>query len=217
MRKILSLVVSFALLFTLISPITTSANSSTPNSITEQIGDFTVTTTEYGNIRKVHSTNGEETHEATFNLLTKELILDGELVPQDVVESFQDLTQVYSQVSTDQITPLQNEQGDLGGYKLVLDFGIPLSLGNWASYTVGVFITIIGSIVGANLSESLKAGLAGFLFSEWTLSKLPSMYVNVKVYSVNLAWGPWRCNIYFYKDSSRQDLIHMLYDSTIMG
>lgn len=236
MRKILSLIICSILFSMVILPNLSSANE-LPNAnssvnLTPDITDLMaiidnmeVTITESKGIRHVIVTDGEESHEATFNIKTNDLLLDGELVPAEIVDA---LTQFIPTIKADTqvvnnkeivITPFANEQGGAGSYKHFRTFNFSLAgltdLGNLASLTLSSILTVVQASLGSTVPQSLASGAAAYVYSTVALGKIPSLYISIKVYQTyNSFWtGKWAYYIYFYSNSARTKVLKVIYDA----
>lgn len=206
-------------------PDTNSAVNSTPDiaELMAQIEKMEVSMIESNGIRHVIVKDGEESHEATFNIKTNELLLDGELVPVELIDAVKQFKPTLTDVQVNDgeiiITPFTNDQGGGGSYKHFKTFNFSLTgvanLGNLASLTLSSILTVVQAALGSTVPESLASGAAAYVFSTVVLSKVPSLYMTLKVYQTYDAFwtGKWAFYLYFYSDSARTNLLHVIYDA----
>ena len=209
MKKIISLFMIFSLFMTLIAPGVSKASDLSSNTTVNQIEGYTVTTTEFEDSRHVIVTNGEETHEATFDKLTNELTLDGEVVSQELTDDLLELKE-------DVLTPFYNDPGDWGSYKLFTSFNFEIATSLFPSITISVIITVISSIVGATLGQNIIATIASGILTYLATNKMPTYYFTVKIlYKGSSIWtSPYYINTYIYSDAARKNLKTLIWDTS---
>lgn len=216
-------IIIFILISSVVTPHINKAHAYN-GTVTIDQNNYDISITEKNNIRHVIVKDNNEQQEATYNLITEELILNDEVIPKDVVEEIKNMeTQLVKgdENNENMISPLANEQGGGGSYKHFKSFNIQLTgwytLANLLSITIAVVVTIISSVIGTTLKQAVITTIATGIVTGIITQNIPSLYITVHVYQTWFkTWtGKYASYIHFYSDKDRKNLLKIIYDAWV--
>lgn len=213
MKNFLLAFLSALLIFVSVAPSVANAKINTATSgnvMVEEVNGSTVTTTETMTTRHVTMVNEEGTVEAMFNKITGELYVNGERMSEVIdVQSLKEFSEAINRF----VSPLNNDPGDLGSYKLLVDVFFPIDSGSISAITFNIVFTIMTSVLGSTLRESIRSTLTSFIYSEMITQKMPKVHVALKAWAQNyFLTGNWVVSMWVYKDVNKSNFIFGLYD-----
>lgn len=213
MRKIICTLLSLVLIAGIVMPKTAKAESVGNAELVTPEG-YDIEIIEKGNIRTVVLNDGSLEHVATFNLITEELVIDGETMPEGLVESIKDLEKQYAggiNLGEDLVSPLQLDPGGGDYYKLNYSFNFQLAdwytLATLFSLTVAVVTLAITTATNATLEQNLIFTIASTVTTAIATYKIPSLYITVSIYKRTIGKIDYMYYFYFYGDKQRTNLL----------
>ncbi|MFJ7668708.1 hypothetical protein ACIQXI_16545 [Lysinibacillus sp. NPDC097195] len=221
MKNSITYILIFTLLFSFLTPKYINAQKINNSESKVSIGSgvlegYTFTTTMNDSKRSVLADNGVEKYEATYDLETGDLYLDGQLVPSELRSLVDEIgnsmvSESEGNINSFTIRPFSVDQGaGFGGSQWKYEWTDNGSF-SYTSLAVGALAGLVASIFTGGIVVPAIAGVVSAFVSALS-SERGRIYYTWKRYTKPhwrwpVLYKEYKDEVWFYKDSNRYQLI----------